>query len=150
MHHFQFFFKGHYFTIFTDHKPLTFAMSKISDPWSAQQHCQLAYISEYCTDIQHVSSKNNSVADALSHICVSDVHVDSINYTALAACQQSDVDLTSYCNTASGLNLQDIPVGSSGLIDICDISIGTPQVVVPTSWCWQVFDAIHNLSHLGI
>ena len=148
--HFRFFLEGRKFTMFTDHKPLTFAMSKISDPWSAQQQRQLAYISEYCTDIQHVAGKNNPVADALSHVCINGIRVNGIDYTALAACQQSDNDLASYRTAASGLHLQDIPVGGDGLTVVCDVSTGTPRVVVPPSWRRQVFDAVHNLSHPGI
>ena len=33
--HFRFFFDGRLFTVYTDHKPLTIAFSKVSDPWSA-------------------------------------------------------------------------------------------------------------------
>lgn len=45
--HFHFFLEDRGFTTYVDHKPLTFAMSKISDPWSALQQCQLAAISEF-------------------------------------------------------------------------------------------------------
>ena len=66
--HFRFFLEGRPFTIFTDHKPLTFAMARMTDPWSAWQQRHLAYISEFSTDIQHVVGKNNAVADhPLSH-----------------------------------------------------------------------------------
>lgn len=35
--HFRFFLEGLSFTTYVDHKPLTFAMSKVSDPWSMCQ-----------------------------------------------------------------------------------------------------------------
>ena len=35
--HFRYFLGGRSFTLFTDHKPLTVAISKISDPWSPRQ-----------------------------------------------------------------------------------------------------------------
>ena len=54
------------FTAFTDHKPLTFAMSKRSEPCSARQQRHLSYISEFTTDIQHIAGKDNVVADTLS------------------------------------------------------------------------------------
>ena len=48
---FRYFLEGRVFTAFMDHKPLTFAFSKVSDPWSARQQCNLAAISEYTTRI---------------------------------------------------------------------------------------------------
>ncbi len=38
---------GHRFAIFTDHKPLTYALARVSDPWTARQSRQLSYVAEY-------------------------------------------------------------------------------------------------------
>ncbi|RUS81700.1 hypothetical protein EGW08_010562 [Elysia chlorotica] len=64
--HFRFYLEGRHFASYTDHKPLVGAMSKLSDPWSARQQRQLFYISEFSTDIRHISGKTNVVADCLS------------------------------------------------------------------------------------
>ena len=82
--HFRCFLEGRVFTIFTDHKPLTFAMSKVSEPWSARQQRQLVAISEFSTDIQHVAGKNNSVADALSRASINAIDADGVDYAAMA------------------------------------------------------------------
>jgi len=50
----------------TDHKPLTFALHRLSDAWSARQQRQLSYIAEYTSEIEHVPGCSNMVADALS------------------------------------------------------------------------------------
>ena len=63
VHHFRYFLEARSFIAYTDHKPLTLAFAKVSDPWS-QQH--LAYISEFTTDMRHIAGKDNNVADALS------------------------------------------------------------------------------------
>ena len=69
--------------MFTDHKPLTFAMARMADPWSAWQQCHLAYISEFSTDIQHVAGKNNVIADTLS-CTVQAVGAEGIDYMPMA------------------------------------------------------------------
>ncbi len=64
--HFRYMLEGRHFTIFTDHKPLTFALKRSSDLWTALQCRQLAFVAEYTSDIRHVAGKDNVVADALS------------------------------------------------------------------------------------
>ncbi len=50
----------------TDHKPLTTALHRVSEPWSAKQQRQLAYIAELTADIRHIRGKQNVIADTLS------------------------------------------------------------------------------------
>ena len=49
--HFCYFLEDRPFTTYTDHKHLTFCISKTVEPFSSRQQCQLSYISEYTTDI---------------------------------------------------------------------------------------------------
>jgi hypothetical protein len=58
--------EGSPFTIYTDHKPLTFALGKVSEPWTAMQSRQLSYMADFTTDIQHIPGSENIVADTLS------------------------------------------------------------------------------------
>ena len=58
--------EGRKFTIYTDQKPLTSAFFKVRDPVSNRQRHQLAFISEFATDIAHVPGLHNVVADALT------------------------------------------------------------------------------------
>ena len=71
VHHFRYFLEGRHFVIFTDHKPLRFAFSKVSDAWSARQQRQLSAISEFTTDARHIAGKANLVADTLSRASLS-------------------------------------------------------------------------------
>jgi hypothetical protein len=64
--HFRFVLEGRQFRILTDHLPLTLAMRRVSPLWSARQVWQLAYVSEFSTDIRHTPGLRNMVADALS------------------------------------------------------------------------------------
>ena len=57
---------GRRFAIFTDHKPLTYALARVSEPWTARQTRQLSYVAEYTSDIRHIAGAANVVADTLS------------------------------------------------------------------------------------
>jgi hypothetical protein len=58
--------EGREFAVFTDHKPLTSALKRVSEPWTARQQRQLAYIAEYTSDLRHIAGVANVVADTLS------------------------------------------------------------------------------------
>ena len=64
--HFRHHLEGRKFTIWTDHKPLTFALSRMSDSWTARQQRQLSYVAEFTSQIIHVPGRLNVVADLLS------------------------------------------------------------------------------------
>jgi len=64
--HFCFLLEGRDFMVLTDHKPLTNAINRTSDPWTPRQCRQLAYVAEYTSDIRHIKGANNVVADMLS------------------------------------------------------------------------------------
>ena len=146
--HFRYFLEGRHFVIFTDHKPLTFAFSKVSDAWSARQQCQLSAISEFTTDVRHIAGKANLVADTLSRAFLSMVVSSSpdLHFAAMAQAQQ--IPEIQACRTAiTGLQLEDVPVRPDKVCLLCDVSLGLPRPVVPPSWRRKVFDIIYGLSH---
>jgi hypothetical protein len=59
--HFRFLLEGREFFIETDHKPLTYALHRVSEPWSARQQRQLGYLAEFTADICHLTGKQNVV-----------------------------------------------------------------------------------------
>jgi hypothetical protein len=64
--HFRYMLEGRLFVLLIDHKPLTFALGRISEPWTARQARHLSYIAEYTSDIKHISGVSNVVADTMS------------------------------------------------------------------------------------
>ena len=151
--HFRFFLEGRDFAMFTDHKPLVFAFSKISDPWSPRQQRQLALISEFSTNIQHIAGKNNSVADALSRVSINQVFTPypSIDYYAMALEQLEDPAIAALRNCTTGLILKDVVLSRDKDISLlCDVSLGNPRPVVPSSLTKMVFNIVHGLAHPGV
>ncbi len=66
LRHFRFQLEAKQFHILTDHKLLTQALHRISELWTARQHCQLSCIAEHRSDILPLAGLQNVVADALS------------------------------------------------------------------------------------
>ncbi|GBM98474.1 Retrovirus-related Pol polyprotein from transposon 17.6 [Araneus ventricosus] len=89
--HFRHLLEGQNFRIFTDHRPLTFAFTKKSDSSSPRQIRYLDFISQFSTDIRHITGSKNVVADTLSRI--SDVHLPKVDFSAMANAQASDEEL---------------------------------------------------------
>ena len=114
--HFRYFLEGRSFTLFTDHKPLTFAISKISDPWSPRQQRHLAYVSEFTTDVRHIEGKANTVADTLSRGEISAISSPQpgVDYNAMAAAQRADASITAAPTATTGLVIRDIPLDHYG------------------------------------
>ncbi len=64
--HFQYLLEDPSFSIYTGHKQLTFALSKVADAWTAMQCRKLPYVADLYTDIRHVPVDKKIVADMLS------------------------------------------------------------------------------------
>ena len=86
--HFQYFVEGHTFHINTDHKPLTFVLQSSSDRRSPRQSHQLAFISEFTTDIRYIEGQANQVVNALSRNVYA-IEQSPIDFEALAVAQNS-------------------------------------------------------------
>lgn len=99
-----------------------------------------------------MAGKNNQVADALSHSAINAVLVlaPGIDYSALAAAQRDYDEMLAYRTAISSLILEDIPLGSTDITVLCDVSTGQPRHIVPTAWRRRIFDSIHRLAHPSI
>lgn len=134
------------FTIFTDHKPLTFAFRTRRDQCSPRQFRYLDLIGQYTTDIQYIAGRDNVVADSLSRIEELEAPLD---YQSLAEDQASDVELKEYLQNQSGLDLKRLRPHSSAAEVYCDVSMQPPRPFITKPFRRQVFSMLHNLSHPG-
>jgi len=150
--HFRFMVEGRSFTLYTDHKPLTFALSKAAEPWSARQCRHLSYIAEFTSDIRHISGVSNVVADTLSRppeetplAAAVSAAPAALDYTAIAAAQRTCPSMQAARDSI--LQLQLVPFGTIRLV--CDVSWRHPRPVIPADHRRRVFDAFHSLAHNG-
>jgi transposase InsO family protein len=149
--HFRHFLEGRHFVAYTDHKPLTFAFSKASDPWSPRQQRHLTCISEFTTDVRHIAGKDNTVSDALSRTLINAVKAElGLDFSAMALAQKDDDDVQAYRTAITGLDIKDVEFGANGNTLLCDVSTGKARPIVPEPWRRKVFEAMHNLSHPSI
>lgn len=96
-------------------------------------------------DIQHVSEKNNVVADALSRVGA--MACPTMDYKALARDQQSQ-EVQAYRTAITNLRLEDVKFQGSTVL--CDTLTDKPRPVVPAVCTRQIFDLVHGLSHPGV
>ncbi|GFU60022.1 retrovirus-related Pol polyprotein from transposon 17.6 [Trichonephila clavipes] len=61
--HFRYMLEARDFTVFTDHKPLTYDFRQKSDKCSPRQIRQLDFISQFITNIVHIPGSDNIAAD---------------------------------------------------------------------------------------
>jgi transposase InsO family protein len=176
--HFRWMLEGRRFTIYTDHKPLTFALVKAADAWTARQGRQLSYVAEFTSDIRHVPGVENVVADNLSRpppaSPAASVKAPSGSLAAslqAATCgtQVSEVNAVAASGVIldwpgiaarqrmcpatrkawnSSLHLKERHI--HGVALLCDISRGAVRPLIPEADRRAVFWAVHNLAHPGI
>ncbi|CAH8467182.1 unnamed protein product [Schistosoma bovis] len=147
--HFRHAVEGRRFILFTDHKPLTYALHTKSDRYSPRECRHLDYISQFTTDLRHIQGKSNCVADALSRIQMNAVTLPVLDLPAMAAAQANDPSCTEAPHSTS-LQYQEVPLATTSGTILCDTSTGLPRLIVPSAYRRLVFDALHGLSHPGI
>lgn len=148
--YFRYLVEGRKLVIFTDHKPLTFAMGSSTDNRLPHEQRYLNYISNFTTDIRHISGSKNTVADALSRVAA--ISTPSlIDYEQLAIDQAGDSELASLIASATSLKLElrQTPLTPKALY--CDVSIpGKVRPYVPKQYRHQILQYFHGVSHPGI
>lgn len=144
--HFRHMLEAIHFTVYTDHKPLVYAFHERKSNCSPRQYRYLDFISQFTTDIQHISGADNVVADTLSRVNELQMPVDP---EMMAKLQANDAELASYLENQSSLRLVKVKIPGSDVEMYCDVSTSTPRPFVPTALRQQVFSSLHSLSHPG-
>ena len=113
------------FFVNTDHKPLTFVMSSVTERAALRQTRHLVFIAEFTTDIRYVKGETNFVADTLSRPSVSAIHDGpAIDYKELSLDQANDAEFTRLRHsTTSTMKFKLLKSFDNQLI-WCDVSTG--------------------------
>jgi hypothetical protein len=146
---------GREFSILSNHKLLSFAIDRVSEPWSTRQQRQLAFISEFTSDIKYLPGKENVVPDALSRPLMVDglaaalpsPSASSVEFWEMAAAQQSCAD-TQAALSSPVLQLSKVQVRDRSLW--CDTSTGVLRPLLPASFRDRIFHWLHGIAHPGI
>ena len=147
--HFRWMLEGRKFHVLTDHKPLTYALHRLTDAVSARQQRHLSFVAEYTSDLRHIAGGSNVVADALSRpaAAVAAPAETTVDFKEIAEKQQSCSEVQDLRQSST---LQLLEVDVQGHVLTCDVSTGVLRPVVPDGCREKVFRAIHSLSHPGI
>ena len=141
--HFRHNLEGRNFFVSTDHKPLTFVMSSVTERASLRQTRHLAFIAEFTIDIRYVKSETNFVADVLSRPSVSVIDDGPvINYKELSIDQAKDSEYS----TTSTMNFYLLKSFDNQLI-WCDVSTGHNRPYLTAKFRRKVFSNLHGLGH---
>lgn len=145
--HFRHMVEGRHFVVFTDHKPITYAFQQNKQNCSPRQFNHLDFVSQFTTDIRHISGKLNTTADTLSRI---EAVTSSPSLEELALSQKNDAELQNFLlNRSSSLELKQIPIPGTDITLYCDVSLSRPRPFVPKELRRQIFNSIHSMSHPG-
>ncbi|GFW01260.1 transposon Tf2-8 polyprotein [Trichonephila clavipes] len=144
--------EGREFVIYTDQKPLIYAIQQKDDKCSPRQLRHLGFISQFSTNIQHVPETQNFVADALSRIEIDFISKAScLDYKDIAAAQLVDEELKKLLesnSTSLTLKQQYFPLEDISLT--CDVSTNVSRPFIPKDYRKIFFQHLHGLLHPGI
>lgn len=152
--HFRYLLEGRIFTVFTDHKPLVYAIKSKTER-SPRQTRHLEFIAQFTVDIRHVSGKSNAVADYLSRIEHESSSI-TLDYDPQEFIKEQEKDemMHEYVSKKNSSDCQQFfnyiesPLLNGKLC--CETSTGNNRPWVPEVLRIKIFKKLHDLSHPGI
>ncbi len=152
--HFRSRLEGRPSQLWTDHKPLIFALNRISLPTSGRQQRHLAFISNYTNKLVYVPGTSNVVADMLSHplaaaagtaqVCAAIADRSSLDLKDMALCRILCPQVQAL-RSSPGLRIITQKVGDLDLIG--NSSTTTFRPLVPRDLRQPVFEHLHGATH---
>ncbi len=154
--HFRSRLEGRPFVLWTDHKPLIFALHRVSPLTSGRQQPHLAFISEYTNQMRYLPGTTNVVADALSRPAAAAAGAE---WVCAAVADKAPLDLKDMAlrqilcpqvqtlRSSPGLRIITQKVGDLDLLG--NSSTGTFRPLVPRDLRRQVFEHLDRAALAG-
>jgi cleavage and polyadenylation specificity factor subunit 1 len=120
--------EARHFIIFTDHKPITYALQQKREKCAPWQFNHLDFFAQFSTDVRHISGQDNVVADALSRV---EYITAAPSHDALAASQETDGELRALLASDAALWLEEQQISGTAVSIYCEVSAGKPRPYVP-------------------
>ena len=151
---FRYMLEGRTFTLYTDHKPLTFALLQKPEKASPRQARYLDFISQFTHDIQHIDGVDNIPADTLSRIepvaLMNGAVQTELDFMALAKAQEFDQELKHFLTSQTALQLKRLTIPGSNSKLYCDVSTTNARPFVTKDFRQSAIKSMHSLSHPGV
>ena len=128
--------EARHFTFLAAHSLLTFSFQQKRNKHSPRHLKYLDYISQFTTDIRHISGQDNIVADALSRV---EAIAAPVTRDALTAADDDGVELRALLENTTALKLEKILIPGTSVELYSDTSAGNPRPYVPSRLGLQVF-----------
>lgn len=114
---------------------------------SPRQLRGLDYISQFSTDIRHISGEENVIADTLSRIEAIDSKM--FDFEDLANAQEEDVEIKHILGrNSTSLQLKSVTLPQTSNLVFCDVSTDRIRPFVTKSLRQRVFKMLHILENV--
>lgn len=150
--HFQYLVEGRPFTIYTDHKPIIYALQQKPEKATPRQARQLDFIAQMTNDIRHIAGTDNVVADMLSRIAaVSSAPMSPVTSEQIFEAQQTDTELSEHLKLETpSIVLEQITIPGTANFLWCEkTDTGKIRPFIPTSLRKRIIKQLHELAHPG-
>ena len=130
-----------------NHKPLIYMFSQRVEKISQRQQRQIAFISQFSTNIKYQPGDENIVADSLSR--VESIRVPTeFSLAELAEAQTNDDEIKALISDPKcSLNIRKIQWGPEHTSIYCDLTGEALRPIIPSSLRDRVFKLFHHPAH---